>query len=203
MTVATDRSQTRARNPRLSATVPPLAAGWASRGGGQPSREPPSSLILLTDLLMAFMSSSDSTGQIGRTLQASGLSFERAEGGAAQKCSNRTSRNQPSYDPVRTAHLRHRPAPTPMPPDGKEKVYGSNRTTYIAELSQVDRQGGALCAPRGRHLRLASALEGPVGASAPRYGLPPISQAPPGTQTGTAHSRLVRRPMVQLAGHRV
>jgi hypothetical protein len=37
---------------------------------------------------------------------------ERAEGSAAPTCSNRTGRDQPSYDPVRTAHLcsdLHRP----------------------------------------------------------------------------------------------
>jgi hypothetical protein len=67
MTVATDRSQTRARNPHLSATVPPLAAGWARSGGGQPLGEPPSPLILLTDLLTAFMLTSDSASISARS----------------------------------------------------------------------------------------------------------------------------------------
>src|SRR5215472_301428 len=45
--------------------------------------------------------------------------------GAAAKCSNRADRDRPPCDSARTAHLHHRPAATPMPLDGKEKVYGS------------------------------------------------------------------------------
>jgi hypothetical protein len=80
-------------------------------------------LALGTDLALRLAEVRSRTASLPG--QARRLSFERTEGSAAPECSNRTGRNQPPYGPVRTAHLRQRPAPTPMPLDGKEKVYGS------------------------------------------------------------------------------
>jgi hypothetical protein len=57
-----------------------------------------------------------------RILQTIGRWLEPPENGAAEMCSNRADPDRPPCDLVRITYLRHRPATTPMPPDGKEKV---------------------------------------------------------------------------------